>query len=505
MYQLSFSGSAHSFRTMLEVLRFLRDDASVAAVDAAEIALTFFSHPVSVTRYNGTLTVRRPGAATSLFLSLIDEIDAAYFRPSFTALEAWQIRREDWQLLYLAFDLAREPLYLFSSDQMAQANEEAAKSGRRGLDLFELLQDESERRFGFRYAGPVLDNRQSNGRHEVHVAYAVAAGKPVPQAVIDDYASLSKFDSDLQWAKPLLAVPELRGALPLAKLVPLATVMRHSKQAITSDNAALLAMLMGLVPNSPTTVEVDDLLYAKGILEAHALPEAYLKPVDVGVPTCQFAEVLRRTLADSARDNRLAELEKARKSGSISARRFQLDSQLAILDHGRHMHTFANGFAKAVQTADMSYLLSILDRPDDANRATKQAVREVFGIKLIGVRAAARRRGIFQLAGMDAAQQAEWEALSVSQREARRVAREVARAREAAEMSRIRMQDGAVVTGAQWVERTIAEGFSEIVSLRQGTSVRYALADPVRQLQVSLRANDGTLAYARLSLEQRAS
>jgi hypothetical protein len=29
----------------------------------------------------------------------------------------------------------------------------------------------------------MLDNRQSNGRHEVHVAYALAAGKPVPQAV----------------------------------------------------------------------------------------------------------------------------------------------------------------------------------------------------------------------------------------------------------------------------------------------------------------------------------
>jgi hypothetical protein len=72
-------------------------------------------------------------------------------------------------------------------------------------------------------------------------------------------------------------------------------------------------------------------------------------------------------------------------------------------------------------------------------------------------------------------------------------------------MSRIRMQDGAVVTGAEWVDRTIAEGFSEIVSVRQGTSVRYALADPVRHVQVSLRANDGTLAYARASLEQRAS
>ncbi len=420
MYQLSFKGFAQSFRSMLEVLGFLRTGSHADGIDAADISLTFFGHPVAVTRYNGRLTVRQPGTAVSLFLSLIDEIDAAYFRPSFSALQPWQIRREHWNLLYLAFDLAREPLYLFSSDQVALANEEAAKAGRRGLDLFELLQQESQRRFGFRYAGPMLDDRQCNGRHEVHVAYALAAGKPVPQEVIDDYTSLSKFDSDLQWAKPLLAVPELRGALPLSKLVPLASVMRRSKQPITSANAALLVMVMGLAPKEPTTVEVDDLLYAKGILEAHPLPDSYLKPVDIGLPACKFAEVLRRTLADGIRDRRLAELEKAREEGNLSLRDLQLGKQLAILDHGRHTHTYANEFAKAVQTADVSYLLGMLDRPDDANRTTKQAVREVFGIKLIGVRAAARRRAIFELAGMDAAQQAEWESLSVSQREARR-------------------------------------------------------------------------------------
>ena len=86
------------------------------------MGLTFFGHPVSVTRFNGSLTVRRPGTAISVFLSVIDEIDGAFFRPSFAALEPWQIRREHWQLLYLAFDLAREPLFLFSSNQMAQAN-----------------------------------------------------------------------------------------------------------------------------------------------------------------------------------------------------------------------------------------------------------------------------------------------------------------------------------------------------------------------------------------------
>ncbi|MDR5762953.1 hypothetical protein [Caballeronia sp. LZ035] len=209
-------------------------------------------------------------------------------------------------------------------------------------------------------------------------------------------------------------------------------------------------------------------------------------------------------MADQTRDKRLSELDQARAAGTKSKGDRKLGKQLAILDHGRATHTFGNDLAEAIQEADMSYLLSVLDRPDDANRGTKLAVREVFGIKLIGVRAAARRRAIFELAGMDPAQQAEWEALSVSQREARRVAREVARAREMALMPRVRTEDGAVLTAADWVDRTIAEGFSEIVSVRQGTSVRYALADPVRQLQVSLRATDGTLGYARASLEQRA-
>jgi hypothetical protein len=507
MYELSFPGYSQSFRTMLEVLSLFRSNLIRADLDAADVSLAFFGHPVSVTRFNGTLTVRRPGTATSLFLSLIDEIDGAYFRPTFAVPEPWQINREHWQLLYLAFDLAREPLYLFSSDQVAQANKEAGRSGRRGLDLFELLQCEAERRFGFRYAGPVVEGGggQRNGRHEVHVAYALAAGKPVPQSVIDDYSSLLKFDTDLQWAKPLLAVPELRGALPLSKLVPLANVMRHSKQEITSQNAALLVMPLGLVGSEPTMVEIDDLLYAKGVLDRHAMPTVYLTPVDVGQPSCKFAEVLRRTLADLARDKRLTELDKARTAGSISKRSFDQGTQLAILDHGRATHAYGNEVAKAIQEADMSYLLSLLDRPDDVNRGTKLAVREVFGIKLIGVSAAARRRAIFELAGMDSVRQAEWESLSLMQRDARRVAREVARAREIALMSRVRTDDGAVLTAADWVDRTIAEGFSEIVSVRQGASMRYALADPVRHLQVSLRVSDGTLAYARASLEQRAN
>lgn len=51
-----------------------------------------------------------------------------------------------------------------------------------------------------------------------------------------------------------------------------------------------------------------------------------------------------------------------------------------------------------------------MDCPDERNRVSKQTVREVFGVKLLGVRAAARRRAIFALAGFNDAFQREWDA-----------------------------------------------------------------------------------------------
>ena len=65
--------------------------------------------PVDLTRYNGSLTVRRPGTARDVFLSMIDEIDGAYFRPNGVMQAAWQIRRSHWMLLYDAFDLTSQP------------------------------------------------------------------------------------------------------------------------------------------------------------------------------------------------------------------------------------------------------------------------------------------------------------------------------------------------------------------------------------------------------------
>ncbi|MFM0632675.1 hypothetical protein [Paraburkholderia xenovorans] len=412
MYQLSFAGLSLSIGTLLEILAVFRTDTRLLALESSEIVLEHGGQPVQVIRHNGALTVRRPGTARDVFLSLIDEIDGAYFRPNGVLQAAWQIRRSHWKLLYDAFDLTSNPRLIFSSDQI-----EAAADARGGLDLFELLQSESERRFGFRYAGPEYGRtRHRNGRHEVHVAYALAEGRAVPEAVLDEYCQLpDRFTMDMSWGRVLVDVPELRGAMSPDKVRVLASVMRREQGGISSCNAALLAMVMRLASNSPTFEEVDDLLFHHGLVQAHNLPDRYSTPESLGTPVSRFAEVYRQNMADKRRDTAVARLRKERLAGQMSQRTFDLQMQIALLEHGRETFALGNEISEAIDSGDVHYLLNIMDCPDERNRVAKQTVREIFGIKLLGVRAATRRRGIFALAGYDEACQAEWESAGSAQ------------------------------------------------------------------------------------------
>ncbi|NUY06218.1 hypothetical protein [Paraburkholderia youngii] len=412
MYQLSFAGLSLSIGTLLEVLAVFRTDARVLALESSEIVLEHGGQPVRVIRHNGALTVRRPGTAQDVFLSLLDEIDGAYFRPNGVLQTAWQIRRSHWKLLYDAFDLTSTPRLIFSSEQV-----EAAADARGRLDLFELLQSECERRFGFRYAGPEYGRtRHRNGRHEVHVAYALAEGWAVPEAVLDEYRQLpDRFTLDVSWGRALIDVPELRGAMSPDKVRVLASVMRREQGGISSGNAALLAMAMRLASNVPSYEEVDDLLFRHGLVQAHNLPDCYTTPQPLGTPVSKFAEVYRQNMADKRRDTTVARLRKERTAGQMSQRTFDLQMQIAVLEHGRETFALGNEISEAIDSGDVHYLLNIMDCPDERNRVAKQTAREVFGIKLLGVRAAARRRGIFALAGYDEACQAEWESADSAQ------------------------------------------------------------------------------------------
>jgi hypothetical protein len=502
MFHLSTVGFSRSVGSLLEVLELFQNNGHFAFLDASEVSLSHAGQPLHVTKYDGRLSIRASGAMRDLFLSMLDEIDGAYFRPSGRLLEPWQIRREHWDLLFFAFQLSTQPFYLFSSDQVIAANE--AGSATRTFSLFELCEAEARARFGFGYAGPaVAGSGQVNSRHEVHIAYALASGKPVPDEVVAYYARLAApFASDVQWALPLLTVPALRGAMPVAKLRVLVSVLRHAGRLITPENAAVLAMVARLLPNEPTQVEVDNLLYRHGLLDARALPECYGQPVDIGAPVAPFAEVLRRVMADERQAASLGRLDIEHAEGRLSQREYELKRQMAILDHGRGTFEFANRFVTAIAQADMHLLLEVLDRPDDQNRWTKKAVREFYGVKLIGLKAAKRRRAIFALAGMDEARQVQWENRAAAKRDARVAQREAEWAKERAASARYRYGTS-IISGAQHVEQSIANGFTEIVQHRHGASCRYALlnAQNKRELR-TVRASDGTLAYAKTLLSQ---
>jgi hypothetical protein len=60
----------------------------------------------------------------------------------------------------------------------------------------------------------------------------------VPDAVIDDYRLMPEpFRHGLGWAKPLLNLPELRGAMAPAKWQRLALILKREKIALTGETA----------------------------------------------------------------------------------------------------------------------------------------------------------------------------------------------------------------------------------------------------------------------------
>jgi hypothetical protein len=208
-------------------------------------------------------------------------------------------------------------------------------------------------------------------------------------------------------------------------------------------------------------------------------------------------------MADERRDATFSRLDLERVDGRISQRYYELHRAMAALDHGRGTFKYANDFARALEGADMQMLLDIVDRPDDQNRWTKMAIREHFGVKLIGLKAAARRRAIFALAGMSEAQQSQWEEGTKVSRAAALMEREAERVKTRAATASYR--DGVrIISGAQHVEQSIGSGFTELGRFWQGASCRYYLKNPQAQGDLRyLRAGDGTLAYAQSLLSKQ--
>ncbi|MEX3935713.1 hypothetical protein AB4Y32_28595 [Paraburkholderia phymatum] len=504
MYKLTIPGETFLVATLAGVLSLFRDEC-VQATETALIGLQCDSAAATVTRYNGTLAIRRAGTAAEVIASLFDEVRAHWLGQYGAEPKPWQIRPAHWDELFSLFDLSRAPERFLSSSQI-DAERAAARNARQFFDLSPLFHHAAVERFGFGAGGPPAPGGGVNARHEVHVAYALLRNEPVPDVVLEDYRKMERaFRYDLEWAESLLNVVELRGRMPAEKHRWVVSVMRAAKLPITAQNVdAIVAAVDGL-PAACDFVSVDDALFAAGILSAESLPPMFNEPLTLGTPVNAFAGRLRQILADSKRDKSLDRADMERTQGRTTARRHKLEREMALLSHGRETFEWANRMAVAIEQHHLPLLLEVLDSPDDRNRSSKRAVEEHYGVKLRGGNSKTRRRAIFALCGMDEAAQAAWESADAERKAAQRKAEDAQRAKEAAQRTKYQRADGVIIDGAQHVEAAIEEGFREIRDWRKGASRQYALVNPERGEARTLRAKDGTLDYARAMLERVAA
>ena len=436
MYTLTTPLFSFALQTLIEVFQLFRAEPTLQSLASADLQLTRNGEPVTVTRFNGALTIRHAMPAAHLAALFVEEVTHAWFMRDGVIAAPWQVRPQQWESFQALFALDKDVRLLFSSDQI-ETEQAAARDRGEHFRFSELIRSASMDRLGFGSEGPREPvTGLVNGRHEVHVAYALVLARPVPVAVVTDYRTMEDpFRYGLEWAVPLLDLPELRGALPPLKWSALAQALRHAKITLTSESAGAYLDAVRALPDAVEPWAVDNCLYAAKLLQPLALPDRFMSPVDVGTPVSELAARLRELVADNRRAEDLKRADDEFAKGRISKRLFELQRQMALLDHGRSTHEWPNRLATGVAERNVAYLLSVLDTADDRNRISKQAVREVLGVKLRGLKPADRRRAVFALSGFDEAAQSAWEAAEAVRREAERRAEDARRARTAAEGS----------------------------------------------------------------------
>ncbi|WP_321936193.1 hypothetical protein [Paraburkholderia sp. J8-2] len=506
MYTLSTPNAVLTSPTLAGLFPLFRDD-RVRETDTCFIRLAGAEAGERITRYNGALALRMPGTAHSIVTEMLHEIRRAgcFVRPDGSHREPWEILASDWNALFGFVELCRNPNLLLSSDQIEAATAEARAAGKHFV-LSDICIEAMERLFGFGYCGPRLPGtREAQGRHSLHVAYALLANLPVPEPVLDAYRSDPGAFEYAEWGEVLARVPSLRGVIPGAKLRTIASVMRHNGKPVNEQNADIIAMLARLLPDDPAYPHAEDVLHAHGLIDDLPLPETFSKPVDVGEPVSPLAGRVRELVAASICRRSVEYADNELKAGRISQRMHRHRCNIARLDQGRHTFEYGNRMARCLAERNVEALLKVLDTSDEHNRASKTAFEEVLRVKLLRVRPAARRRAVFLLCGYNEVQQAQWEAQAAQRKAETQAERDLHDAREAATHARYKGPEDVVITGVEHVDRAIREGYSDIRSYRRGASVRYVLARGEERTARRLSAKGGTLAYARAVLGALAS
>lgn len=510
MYFLALGNRrTETFTTLAGVLSFFFDGPGLPDGLALEAVKLHSAHTgaIPLIRTGSSLGLRPPGTAREVMTRLVDEIDLNIVRPDGRVRLPFQMRRESWRAVMAVAELAGQPQRLLADEQRASGDLFAPPVNER-VNPYDFLYKEFSSRFGFGLAGPSYDSTgQLNARHEVHVAFALLDGKPVRECVLSDYRSEpDAWRYGLEWAKVLADVPVLRGALSEAQLRNLVSVLRHDKLAVTAQNAEKLLGIVGRLPVNCTQVEVDDALYAAGILPPRVWTPAPPVVGEAASPISPLAKAIRDKIAQRRHDEMLSHAEAQRAAGRIGQRELDLRRRIAMASLSGESYGWGNKVALAVMAREVGFLLDVLDTPDDQNVQSKQGIQEHLGLKVRGLRAAQRREAIFAMCGFSADEAQVWEA----SQEAARAERKQAEARQdairTAESACYRLsKTEAVINGRQFVDRCFSEGMTEIAASPRGGAKVYHLRNPGTGEGCRLSARDGTLAYARAVVAARAA
>lgn len=500
-YLLTFDGQTASFHTRAEARDFVMTDECIAGIESAAITLTGpVNRSFRVLRYNGTPIVLEDGPAVDVLNRMVDEFHATWFVREGVVLKPFEILREHWNILFRLFEIGRHPLMLLSPDQYDEMKD--AGYGNVGRYLEGYL----ERVFGFGAGGPRVDaTGYVHGEHGVHVAYALATNRNVPIEVLADYhATPGLFGGTQSWASAFLAMPEIRGHVSTDSLNTIARILAREGTPLNAGSVELVRQVVDRIPSGEegSYVVVDDVLYELGALPKPSVSLSRSESGELVEPRCPLAKAIVDMIEETRYVRSLASLDKDRHSRRISQREYESSKLWVERDYETRSYSYGNKMSEAIENRQIGYLLSVLDSPDDRNRGSKKAIHQVLGVKLLGLKAAERRRTIFGLCGMNEAEQARMEQVLSEQADARRRKQDADDARTRASRVNYRMDTGEVIDGAVFLERKVSEGYIEIREHRRGATKRYTLANPTTNLGYRIAAKNGTVDYARVLVEQ---
>ncbi|MGC8213112.1 hypothetical protein [Ralstonia pseudosolanacearum] len=501
MYIITINHTKTETRTTLAgVLAFLNADKSIPRKITAELVTV---HSVEngaipvVGLSRGRIGLRPAGSVHEIFTRVISEIERFILKPDGKLLKPYEVSRDSWDAVMAAAWLAYESESLVDPNRLQEGSlfsEFQVENPER------FILNEFSRRFGFGTAGPQAHpGGGACNQHEWHVAYALQRGERVKDCILNFYRHWGSVENcDVIWLRALIEYPLLRGALPAETLRNLCLLVRHEHITLTDQNVPKLIAILRALPVGSSYIDIDDALYDAKFLGPLTAPTYQPTPEQDAQPMSPLAKRVQECVNETVYEKTLARLRQEREAGNLSKRRFELHTLLAGRERNRGNFHYGNRIASAMLGRDVAMLLEILDNPN--NKSTKRAIREVMEVNLLSVTGAERRRAIFHMCGFSQQEQDVWERqLNEAKAEKRRL-EAMEQAKQAAESVRYAIGGGQVMTGKQYVDLCIAEGFSKIVPSRRGSAVSYLLVDPKREVGRPLKAKDGTLDYARACL-----